>query len=126
MPVRRVGMKASKRVWVGRILSGLAVAFLLFDAAMKVIAIAPVVEATTQLGYSASDVRPIGIVLLLATLLLALTRTAVLGAVFVTAYLGGAVATMVHEGRPMYFPIVIAAIVWIGLVLRRPQLLEVF
>lgn len=109
-------------VWTGRILSGLAIAFFVFDAAMKLIAIAPVVEATTKLGYTASDVRPIGAALLLATLLYAVPRTAVLGALFVTAYLGGATATMVHAGRASFFPIVFGVVVWAGLVMRRPQL----
>jgi hypothetical protein len=109
-------------VWTGRIISGLAVAFLVFDAAMKLVAIAPVIEATTRLGYAASDVRPIGAILLLATLLYAIPRTAVLGALFVTAYLGGATATMVHAGEPSYFPIIFGVVIWAGLVLRRPQL----
>jgi hypothetical protein len=110
-------------MWAGRILSGLAVAFLLFDAVTKVLAIAPVVEASAKLGVA--DVRPIGVTLLIATLLLAVPRTAVIGALFVTAYLGGAVATMVNAGQPFYFPVVLGALVWIALVLRRPQLLEV-
>jgi hypothetical protein len=112
----------NRLVWTGRIISGLAIAFLAFDAAMKLVAIAPVVEATTRLGYAASDVRPIGAVLMLATLLYALPRTAVLGALLVTAYLGGATATMVHAGQASYFPVVFGVFVWAGLVLRRPQL----
>jgi len=112
----------NRLVWTGRIISGLAVAFFVFDAAMKLVAIAPVVEATTRLGYAASDVRPIGAVLMLATLLYALPRTAVLGALFVTAYLGGAAATMVHAGQSALFPVVTGVIVWVGLVMRRPQL----
>lgn len=113
---------SSRLLWTGRVISGLATAFLVFDAAMKLVAIAPVIEATTRLGYAASDVRPIGGVLLLATLLYAIPRTAVLGALFVTAYLGGATATMVHAGQPSYFPVIFGVVVWAGLVLRRPQL----
>jgi DoxX-like family len=109
-------------VWTGRIISGLSIAFLLFDATMKLVAVAPVIEATTRLGYAASDVRPIGAVLLLATVLYAIPRTAVLGALFVTAYLGGATATMVHAGQPSYFPVIFGVVIWVGLVLRRPEL----
>lgn len=109
-------------LWTGRILSGLAIAFLAIDAAMKVIAIAPVVEASTKLGFSASAVQPIGLTLLVATILFAIPRTAVLGALFVTAYLGGATATMVHAGQPVYFPVVFGVAIWASLLMRRPQL----
>ena len=113
----------SKRLlWTGRILSGVAGAFLAFDAAMKLAAIAPVVDATTKLGYAAADVRPMGAILMLATLLFAIPRTAVLGALLVTAYLGGATATMVHAGQPFYFPVLFGVVIWAGLVMRRPQL----
>jgi DoxX-like family len=112
----------NRLVWTGRIISGLAIAFFVFDAAMKLIAITPVVEATTRLGYAASDVRPIGAVLMLATLLYALPRTALLGALFVTAYLGGATATMVHAGQSAFFPVLTGVIVWVALVMRRPEL----
>jgi hypothetical protein len=109
-------------LWTGRILSGLAVAFLAVDAAMKVLAVAPVVEASTKLGFSASAVQPIGLALLVATILFAIPRTAVIGAMFVTTYLGGATATMVLAGQPIYFPIVFGVVVWASLLLRRPQL----
>lgn len=108
--------------WTGRILAGLATAFLALDAVMKVIAIQPVIDATTKLGFSVDAVRPMGTALLLATILFAIPRTAVLGGLFVTAYLGGAVATMVHAGQPFWFPIVFAIVIWASLVMRRPQL----
>ncbi|MEO8549287.1 MAG: DoxX family protein [Kofleriaceae bacterium] len=109
-------------LWTGRIISGLVTVFLAVDAAMKVIAIAPVIEASTKLGFAASAVQPIGLVLLIATVLYAIPRTAVLGALLVTAYLGGATATMVHAGQPFYFPVVFGILAWAGLVMRRPQL----
>ena len=114
---------STKRLWAGRILSGLAVAFLFLDAGMKILALHPAVEASAKLGVS--DVRPIGVTLLIAALLYAVPRTAVIGALVLTAYLGGATATMVNAGQPFYFPVVFGAIIWIALVLRRPQLLEV-
>lgn len=113
-------------LWTGRILSGLLTAFLAVDAVMKVIAIAPVVEASTKLGFAASSIQPIGLVLLVATILYAIPRTAVLGALGLTAYLGGATATMVHVGQPFIFPVVFGILAWVGLLLRRPQLRAIF
>jgi hypothetical protein len=112
----------ARLVWTGRILSALIVAFLLFDAAMKLVAVAPVVEATTRLGYAAATIRPMGAVLLIAALLHAMPRTAVLGALLVTAYLGGATATQVRAGDPFWFPVAMGVLLWIGLVLRHPRL----
>jgi len=108
--------------WTGRILSGLIVAFLAFDAAMKLVAIAPVVEATTRLGYAVSTIRPMGVVLLLATVLYAVPRTAVLGALLTTAYLGGATATLVRAGDPSWFPIAMGVLLWASLMMRQPRL----
>jgi hypothetical protein len=108
-------------VWTGRIASALVVAFLLLDAAIKLVPIAPVVEASTRLGYAVSDIRPIGVLLLVATLLHALPRTAALGALLVTAYLGGATATLVRAGDPFWFPVVTGVMLWAGLVLRNPR-----
>ncbi len=113
-------------LWTGRILAGLLTAFFIWDAAMKAIGFQPVIEASTKLGYAVSDVRPIGIALLVATVLFAVPRTAVLGALVLTAYLGGATATMVHAGQPIYFPIVFGILVWTSLLLRRPTLRTLF
>jgi len=109
-------------LWASRILSALLVAFFAFDAIMKVIAIAPVIEASTKLGYAVTAIRPLGLVLLLATVLFAVPRTAVLGALLLTAYLGGATATMVIAGQPFYFPVVFGVLVWTSLSMRRPAL----
>jgi hypothetical protein len=109
-------------LWTGRILTGLAAAFMAFDAAMKVIEIAPVVEACTKLGFAASTIQPIGLTLLVVTILYAIPRTALIGALGLTAYLGGATATMVHVGQPFIFPVLFGLVAWAGLLLRRPQL----
>ncbi|HEV7554366.1 MAG TPA: DoxX family protein [Kofleriaceae bacterium] len=116
--------QTNRLLWTGRVVSALVVVFFLFDAAMKIIAISPVIEATTKLGYAVSDVRPMGACLLLATILFAIPRTAVLGALIATAYLGGATATMVHAGQSWVFPVVMGVMVWAGLVMRRPELLR--
>ena len=110
------------KLWTGRILSGLSIAFLVMDAVMKVVKAAPAVEGTLQLGYPASVLPGLGIVLLACTLLYAIPRTSVLGAVLLTGYLGGAIATQVRVGNPLFthvlFPIYFAALLWAGLFLR--------
>ena len=111
--------------WTGRILSGLPALFLLVDGAMKLFKPAPVVEATTQLGYSESVILPLGIVLLICTFVYLTPRTAVLGAILLTGYLGGAVATHVRAGGgafPILFPVVFGVLLWGGLYLREQRL----
>ena len=114
--------EASKgSVWAGRILSGVGVAFLVFDGVMKLMKPAFVVQATVQLGYPESSIVGIGVALLVCTLLYVIPRTAVMGAVLLTGYLGGAVASGVRISAPLFnivFPLVFAAIVWGGLWLR--------
>jgi len=118
---------AAGQVWAGRILSGIAVVFLLLDAAGKIMKVAPVVEGTTKLGFNERAVVPIGLLLLTGVVLYVIPRTSVLGAVYLAAYLGGAVATHVRLGNPLathvLFPVYVALFVWGGLVLRTPRLL---
>ena len=115
------------QVWAGRILSGIAVAFLLFDAAGKLMRVEPVMEWHMQLGFPTSTVVPIGVLLLVGVVPYAIPRTSVLGAIWRTAYLGSAVATHVRVGNPLathaLFPVYVAACVWGGLALRKPRLL---
>jgi DoxX-like family len=108
------------RVWIGRVLTGLCAAFLLFDATGKLLVLAPVLEATRQLGFAVGVIRPLGVVLALSTLLHLLPRTQLVGALLVTAYLGGATATMVHVGRSFWSPVGMGAILWIAYTLRSP------
>ena len=109
-------------VWIGRTLSGLVAAFLALDAAMKLVLVTPVVEATERLGYPMATARPLGLVLLASTILSLVPRTQVIGALLVTAYLGGATATHVRVGDPFWFPIAMGVLLWAGLVLRTPRL----
>lgn len=112
-------------LWAGRIISGLPALFLLVDGAMKLVKPAPVVEATVRLGYPESTIVPIGVVLIVCTILYLIPRTAVLGAILLTAYLGGAVATHVRAGEPVFsivFAIVFGVLLWLGLYLRNPTL----
>ena len=117
----------SKRaLWTGRVLSGLGVLFLLFDASMKVLQLPPAVQGTTQLGYPESVVFGLGVLQLVCLAVYLIPRTAVLGAVLWTGYLGGAIATHVRIGNPLFshvlFPVYVAALVWGGLWLREPRL----
>jgi hypothetical protein len=117
----------SKRaLWTGRALSTLIALLLGFDALMKLLRIAPVMKASMQLGYSANAVFGIGVVLAACVALYALPRTAFLGALLLTGYLGGAIATHVRAGDPLWThvlcPVYVAAVVWGGLVLRDVRL----
>lgn len=107
-------------------LSGLIVAFLLLDAIGKLIPLAPVIEGTQRLGYDVAVIRPLGVVLAVSTLLHVLARTQLLGAVLLTAYLGGATATLVHAGTPFWFPVAMGALLWIAYYLRSSRLRALF
>ena len=115
---------------VGRVLSGLAVAFLLFDSAGKLFEVQPVIDGTIQLGYPRSIVFTLGVILLTCVVVYVVPRTAVLGAVLLTGYLGGAVATHVRVGSPLFthilFPIYLGALLWGGLLLRDARLRQFF
>ena len=112
--------KASLRA--GRIISTLVVLFLLFDAVAKLMRIAPVLAAFTQLGFSTSVAVPIGAVLLVCTILYVIPPTSILGAILLAAYLGGATVTHLRAGQPFYFPIIFGVLVWGGLYLREKRL----
>ena len=106
------------RLWAGRILSALPALFLLIDGIMKLVKPAIVVETTVKLGYPESVISGIGIVLLACTILYLIPRTAVLGAILLTGYLGGAVATHVRVGEevfPVIFPVILGALLLGGL-----------
>lgn len=112
-------------LWTGRIISALAVLFLLFDGAIKVMMLAPAVETTTQLGYAENLVGVIGILLLVCLALYVVPQTSVLGAILLTGYLGGAIATHVRAGSDLFsiiFPVLMGGLVWGGLFLRDDRL----
>jgi len=116
---------SKKRVWAGRIIGGLPALFLIVDAVMKFIKPPPVVEATVKLGYPESVIFGLGIVLLVSTILYLIPMTSVLGAILLTGYLGGAVATHVRVGEGPFsvlFPVIFGAMLWGGLWLRNDRL----
>lgn len=113
---------SKKKPWGGYILSGLAVLFLLFDSLGKLTKPAMVVEGTLELGYPESTITGIGVTLLICILLYIWPRTAILGAILLTGFLGGAVATHVRVGNPVFshvlFPVYLGVFIWGGLYLR--------
>ncbi|MCT8332869.1 DoxX family protein [Leptospira sp. 85282-16] len=117
-------------LWVGRILSGLVIAFLLFDAGGKLAKIEPVLKSMEELGLPGSSAATIGIILLVITVMYAIPQTATLGALLLTGYLGGAVAIHLRVGNPIWthtlFPVYVGILLWVGLSLRNPKIKELF
>jgi len=115
-----------KALWAGRIVSALPILFLLMDSVMKLLKPTFVVDATVKLGYQESTIVPLGIVLLICVILYAIPQTSVLGAILLTGYLGGAVATHVRVGDPLFshvlFPVYLGILIWLGLYLRDVRL----
>jgi hypothetical protein len=113
-------------LWTGHILSILSILFFLMDAVMKLLKPAFVVDATVKLGYQESVIQGLGIALLTCTILYAIPGTSVLGAILLTGYLGGAVASNLRVGSPLFsnvlFPVYFALVLWGGLYLRDKRL----
>lgn len=110
--------------WSGRVISGLAVAFMIFDGALHILKPEPVVQAFTQLGFPIRFAVGLGVVELLCTALYAIPRTSFVGALLLTGYLGGAIATQLRAEAgwfPSVFPLIVAALIWGGLALRDPR-----
>jgi hypothetical protein len=113
---------SKKRLWAGRTMSGIAVLFLIFDGVTKLMVIAPVVEGMGKLGYPVPLAPVIGAIVLICVLLYVIPRTAPIGAILLTGFLGGAVASQLRIGMPLlgytFFPIYVAVLAWGGLYLR--------
>jgi len=113
---------SKKMLWTGRVISALPVLMLLFSAVMKLVKPAAVVEGMTHLGYPDRLALALGIVELSCTVLYVIPRTAVLGAILLTGYLGGAIATHVRIGEQFIGPALFGVLVWLGLYLRDERL----
>jgi len=117
---------AKKRLVAGYVLTALVALFLIFDTVIKVLRLPPAIQGTTELGYPAHTVLWIGIIELVCVGLYLAPRTSVLGALLLTGYLGGAIATHVRVGSPLLshtlFPIYVALLLWGGLYLRETRL----
>jgi len=112
-----------KKLWISRILVGISGLFLLFDSIPKILNLKYVVETTTKLGVPDSLIPFLGVILFVCTILYLIPRTAIIGAVLLTGYLGGAVATQANAGNPLFshvmFPVYLGIILWGGLYLRN-------
>jgi hypothetical protein len=113
-------------LWTGRIISTLIVLFLLMDCMIKFLRPAPVLQTFEKLGLPVALSVPLGIILLACTLLYAVPRTSILGAILLTGYLGGAVLTHVRVGDPLFshalFPVYLGILAWFALYLRDARL----
>jgi hypothetical protein len=121
-------MNVSTTIWVGRVLSALAIIFLTFDTVIKLLGLDVVAETLVGLGYPADLGRTIGVVELVCVVLYAVPRTAVLGAILLTALMGGAMASHIRVGSPLFthilFGVYLALFIWGGLYLRNARLRE--
>ncbi len=121
-PTIPVGTISSGAIWTGRVLSGLAIVFLLFDGAIKLVPLDVVIATSQQLGIPTEIARTLGVLTLACTVLYAIPRTSVLGAILLTAYMGGAIYTHLRAGSPLFthtlFGVYLAVLIWGGLYLR--------
>jgi len=128
--VNQSGVLSRKSLWTGRIISGIAVLFMLFDSITKLLKVDAVVKASAQLGYSGTALSAIGAILLVCVVVYVIPRTSILGAVLITGYLGGAVATNLRVGTPLFsnvlFPVYFGVLVWAGLYLREQRVRSFF
>jgi hypothetical protein len=114
------------QLWTGRVLSGIAIVFFFVDALGKLLRLDPVIEGTVKLGYPESTVFTMGVLLMIGVVLYAIPKTSLLGAIYLTAFLGGALAAHFRIGSPLFthvlFSVYVAAFVWSGLALQNPRL----
>ena len=110
-------------IWTGRIISTLIILFMLFDGIAKVVRFKPYVDGTVAAGYPDHLVVPLGIIALIPTILYAIPRTSVLGAILLAAYWGGAVATHLRLGQTAWvMPVMFGVLAWFALWLREPRI----
>jgi hypothetical protein len=128
-----ISKRATASKWISRTgqgLAGIVALLLLIDAFLKLLQLPVVLETISDIGWPTSSVVPLGVILLVSTILYILPRTAVLGAILLTAYLGGAVATHARIGSPIFthtlFGVYVGALLWLGLVFRNPILRRAF
>jgi DoxX-like family len=130
METQQTAFVSKKRVWAGRIISGIVVLFLVFDGVTKLMVIDPVVQGARELGYPVSLMPVIGTILLICTIIYLIPRTSILGAILLTGYLGGAVASQLRIGKPLLgytlFPVYVAVLIWGGLYLRDRRVRALF
>ena len=127
MSISQTTPASSGALWTGRVLSGLIILFMIFDGVIKLPPLDVVTQTMVPLGWpaDANVARTLGIIGLISTALYALPRTSVLGAILLTGYLGGAIATNMRVGSPLFshtlFSVYLGIILWGGLYLRDPR-----
>lgn len=112
-------------LWTGRTLSALVVLFLLFDGITKIIKERHVIAASAEFGFSANQIALIGTILTVCTVLYAIPRTRIIGALLLTGYLGGAVVSQIRIGHGWFecmFPVVFSTLAWVAVYVREPRL----
>jgi DoxX-like family len=113
-------------LWIGRVMSGLVIAFMLLDGVMKLVPMDVVVTTSEQMGIPGSLARTLGILGLICTVLYAIPRTSIIGAILLTGYLGGAIASHLRLGDPIFthtlFGLYLGVLAWGGLYLRNDRL----
>jgi hypothetical protein len=120
------GSISTKSIWTGRIISTIVVLFMLFDSITKLMMLDAVVRGSAEIGYPSDVIWIIGLILLVCTITYIIPRTSILGAVLLTGYLGGAVASNLRIKAPLFShilaPVYIGVLVWAGLYFRNKQL----
>lgn len=123
-----INQTSKKRLWAAWLMSGIAILFMLFDSLFKFIQPGPVVETMLELGYSEHHIAIVGLLGLISVILYTIPRTAILGAILLTGFFGGAIATNFRMDYPLFshvlFPVYIAILAWGGLWLRNRGLQE--
>jgi hypothetical protein len=120
--VEAAAPNSKKIVWVGRVISAIPVLFMVFSAVLKFLRLAPVVQGMVRFGYPDDLLFLLGVLELLSCVVYVIPRTAVLGAILMTGYLGGATASNVRIGDPSYImTVVLGVMVWGGLFFREPR-----
>ena len=118
--------ESKAQLWAGRVLLAVPVLFLVFDSVIKLMRIAPVLDSFNELGYPESLSLAIGILETVCLIVLLVPRTSILGAILMTGYLGGAVATHVRVGNPLVshvlFPVYVAILIWAAVLVREDRL----
>lgn len=125
MFVTGTNQPSKKLLWAGRVLTALTALFMLFDGAMKIAQPASVLTANARLGFPLPALSAVGVVLLACTAMYLIPRTSIVGAILLTGYLGGAVASNVRAGSGWFetiFPALFAALIWLGFGLRNVRL----
>jgi hypothetical protein len=121
-----MNLNSKAAIWAGRVMSGVMIAFFVFDGGIQLLAFDFVTKGMAEFGISPDLARPLGAVMLFATLLYAIPQAAVVGAILLTAELGGAIATHLRDTTPVLthnvIVVVMGAIVWGGLWMRDPRL----